>query len=293
MKPLARTLALLLLAAGLSACDDGRVSITVSADRPAESLQQLRVTLSGATLQREDGSEDRLELDDDAQVDLMRFNGSSFALITDEAVKDERYTGIRLDFVDSPDRDTDNYLIDNQGRQFPIEIVDADTFAPINLNVKNQGKLYTLQTRIDLRLSLSGEGDNHQLKPQLRAVRDTKAARVTGDVSNSIVSSSSCRDGRAEGVGVTVYLFEGHDAEADDFDGRDADPIATAAVTSSSSGWRYSIGTLQDGEYTVALTCQGDREDPTVDNDQDENEIDFRESHNVTLDDAEIEERDF
>jgi hypothetical protein len=58
-------------------------------------------------------------------------------------------------------------------------------------------------------------------------------------------------------VGNTVYIFAGPDAEIDDLDGIDPEPIATvdAVLNEASTDYEYST-LLPYGDYTVAFTCQ-------------------------------------
>ncbi len=297
MRTLIRLCWMLALAAGLSACDDGRLDLDVSADRPATNLQGVFVTLQGVTLQRDDGSEQRIQLDEDVRIDLMRYISSDFSLITGEALDEGDYTSIRFDFRDnSSGSSSRNYVVAASGGQVPLAIDDsaADAFIPLDLSISTNGNTYLVRARFDLRLSLSENGDEYVLRPVVRAARDTRAASVSGSVRNSIVTSNSCRQGRSNGVGVAVYLFEGHDVEPDDYDGAEPDPIASSAVTQSSSssdGWVYSIEVLQPGQYTLALTCDGDQERP----DQPDDDIEFSiaDPVNFTVDEGDDRDEDF
>lgn len=285
-------LLLAITGAALGGCEDGRVGIELSADRPAAAAtQQVVVTIEGLTLQRDDGGEDRINLDEPLRVDLMRYDGQGFALLDGEALDAGDYTGIRLRFRDSDNSDTDNYVIDANGGQRPLKINASETtFEPLNLKVKKSGKSYVIQLRLDLRLSLSASGNTRTLTPVLRAARDTKAATVSGTVKTSLVTASSCRDGRSNGVGVAVYAFRGRDIEPDDRNGAEPDPIASSPVLQNGSGnWNYTLGVLAPGDYTLALTCDGDREDALSDDD-----LDFDNStHNLSLDEGDDQDQDF
>ena len=282
---------LLALGAVLSGCDDGRVDFTLSADAPAQNVQNLFVVIEGVTLRRDDGSEESIKLDDAQRVDLMRYNGSDYTLISNEAFDEGSYDGIRIDFRDVRNCNTGNCVVTSTNGQIPLAIEGTDTFAPLDFSVSNNGKSYVLQMRMDLRLSLSPTGTNsRQLRPVLRAARDSRVATVSGTVRNSIVSGCN----RSNNSGIAIYAFSGRDTDPDDYDGSDPDPIASAPVTGSSGNYRYTLNTLPPGEYTLALTCYGDREDPFADDSSGSDSLSFRnDTYNVNLDSGDSETQNF
>ncbi|MDB5969610.1 MAG: hypothetical protein JWQ90_2060 [Hydrocarboniphaga sp.] len=294
MTRLARCSLILAFAGLLAACEDGRIGVELSADPPAAvTTQEVDVSLDGITLQRDDGSEDRIDFDNTVRVNLMRFDNVTFPLLDAEALDAGDYTGIRLEFHDSSSDDSDNYVIDTSHGRRPLTINASNEFTPLNLTVKKKGKTYTVQVRLDLRLSLTADSSSPSLTPVLRAARDTKAARVSGSVKDSLISTSSCRDGRSTGVGVAIYAFKklGDSVAPDDYDGSEPDPVASTPVHSSgSSSWQYNIGVLPPGDYTLALTCDGDQENPSTSQD----EIGFlNDTHDVSLDEGDEQDQDF
>lgn len=288
-----RCLLILSSVVALSACEDGRVSVELSADRPAvAATQQVVVQIAGVTLRRTDGSLDRYTFDDPLRVDLMRFDRNAFSLLGAEGLDEGEFNGIRIDFSDSDRSDTDNLVVDANGAQRPLDIVadDAD-FAALTLKVNDNGRTYVVQTRLDLRLSLAANGDRRELRPVLRAARDSRAGQVSGSVRSSLISASSCRQNRNEGVGVAIYAFRGRDVTPNDADGTEPAPLASAPVSrSGSSGdWSYTLPLLPSGDYTLALTCNGDIEDAARDDD-----LDFvGDTRSLTLDDGDEQDEDF
>lgn len=288
-----RCLLILSSVVALSACEDGRVSVELSADRPAvAATQQVVVQIAGVTLRRTDGSLDRYTFDDPLRVDLMRFDRNAFSLLDAEGLDEGEFNGIRVDFSDSDRSDTDNLVVDANGAQRPLDIVADDTdFAALALKVNDNGRTYVVQTRLDLRLSLAANGDRRELRPVLRAARDSRAGQVSGSVRSSLISASSCRQNRNEGVGVAIYAFRGRDVTPNDADGTEPAPLASAPVSrSGSSGdWSYTLPLLPSGDYTLALTCNGDIEDAARDDD-----LDFvGDTRSLTLDDGDEQDEDF
>ena len=71
----------------------------------------------------------------------------------------------------------------------------------------------------------------------------------------------------------------------------DQSPLASAPVSrSGSSGdWSYTLPLLPSGDYTLALTCNGDIEDAARDDD-----LDFvGDTRSLTLDDGDEQDEDF
>lgn len=77
-------------------------------------------------------------------------------------------------------------------------------------------------------------------------------------LSGSVDSSHVNRDGAN-----MVYVFSGT-VTPDDIDGDAGDPVATAAVIQDVGActWRYSVGGLADGTYTVAFTNEAGNDNP-------------------------------
>jgi hypothetical protein len=283
------TLRLLLIAAtlGLAACDDSSLTLDVSSDPPADTtLQEVRVAITGVSLQRDDGSSADFEFDEPESVDLLDFDDSRLLRLLDGEKLDEgRYTGLRLLFSDDGD---DNRVTVQNGGQFDLTIDGIADFIPLDFEAEDDnGEQYEARLVYDLRFALTPAEDSNDayvFRPRGRAVLDEDAAEVRGNVADSLVTGSSCRDGRNAGVGVAVYAFQGHDVEADEFDGIGVEPYASALVQSAGSGdWTYRLRDLPAGDYTLAVTCHADSENPGEDDD-----IEFRgERRNVDPEDGE------
>jgi hypothetical protein len=293
----ARLCLLLALPVALAACDDGHIGVQLSADPPAAATtREVDLTIASVTLQRDDGTTDRIKLDSSVRVNLMNFDAAAYQLLDSESLDAGTYTGIRVDFDDSSSDSNDNYVVDTSNNQHPVTVNANNLFAPLNLKVKKKGgKSYVIDVRMDLRLSLSTGSSPYQLTPVIRAVRDTKAAKVSGTVKNSLISTSSCKGSGNTGAGVAIYAFSPQLADGDkpdDYDGAQPDPFATTPVRSNGSGnWTYSFLVMPPGDYTLALTCQGNLEDPAENQDD---TIDFlSDTHGISLDSGESDSQDF
>jgi hypothetical protein len=97
------------------------------------------------------------------------------------------------------------------------------------------------------------------------------------------VATAACPAGTTLETGGAVYLFEGSDVTPDDLDGVDAEPYATTRVVPSGTpdAFDYTLRFLPPGDYTLALTCQGDAD--ILDQSDD---LTFVDTQNVRLDTA-------
>ena len=101
-----------------------------------------------------------------------------------------------------------------------------------------------------------------------------KKGSITGIVDSRLLTYMKCTGNKA------VYIFQGHDASPDDIDKNDPNPVTSASVVydSVSRRYRYSAYSLSEGGYTLAFTCQADKDSPL----QDDN-IKFGGMKNVTV----------
>jgi hypothetical protein len=138
---------------------------------------------------------------------------------------------------------------------------------------------------LDLRQSLSYDEskDRYTLTPALRSVSTDDAARIEGVVTVVCPLDPLLVPGEA------VYLFEGTDVSPDDLDGAGVEPFATTSVTrSATTALVYALRFLPDGEYTLALACNGYEDELGVDDD-----LNFRNVTNVSIDRRDVVLRNF
>jgi len=104
-------------------------------------------------------------------------------------------------------------------------------------------------------------------------------------VDSSLLSSDSQCFDNTGAVTAVVYVFKGNDITPDDVDGTATDPLASARVNTDLS---YTVAFLEEGDYTLSLTCEARSDDPSV-NDN----LDFLKSHNVSVVNAQSVTQDF
>ena len=85
-----------------------------------------------------------------------------------------------------------------------------------------------------------------------------------------------------------MYLFQGENITPDDLDNAGVEPFATSPVfTNDDSSFSYSLRVLPEGNYTMAVTCIGNDDDPATDED-----LEFRNIVNIEVDAGESLDRD-
>lgn len=269
------------LALALAACDPA-FDADIAADPPgppatlASDPVRISLPIEGLSL-RTDGNEAvSVTRGDPALVDLLRFDGlSTFSLLSNRKVDDGNYRSVEL-LLDAEGAEVETLA----GGSLPIDLGSTARLAPVTFSIKDEDR-ESLTVTLDLRLSLAlRDNARYQLDPALRAVRNGDAAEISGTVRAALLTDPGCTRGAA------VYLFAGANITPDERDGAGVEPFATAPVTRISNAGQgtYSLRLLPAGTYTLALTCDGDREDGI---DAASETIEFVEGDDVELDEGE------
>ena len=293
----------------------GELNISVT-DGPVDSASSVIVEFTGVAIQPTSG--DRLDFDfwecsetstscvvdadctgatnvctvTPRQIDLLALNGGGSETILDGAtVPAGHYNWIRLK-VNAECNVMDSY----------IEIPN-DTNSPYSLYVvpsvnKNGLKLVSgfdvpaggsasFTIDFDLRKSVNypqgqGQGScpgDYRLKPALRLVDNTDVGSISGTVSSRLIQDASCSGGNA------VYVFKDHNIIPDDVDEYGPNPVTSAMVNFDDvkKEYVYKAAFLSSGNYTIAFTCQADRDDPEVNESPTLNPITFVGTTNVVV----------
>jgi hypothetical protein len=266
----------------LGGCD-GTLTADLSTDPPADtSIRNVQVNLRGLDFRMSDGTSTTLEFNSGELVDLVDFQvRDSTRLFTNEDLPVGSYTGVRLFF----DEDVSENVVTDRDGDTQLVLADGE-YAAVDFSVEDQqSSNEELSLMLDLRQSLSYDEskDRYTLTPALRSVSTDDAARIEG------VVTVVCPLGPLLVPGEAVYLFAGADVSPDDLDGAGVEPFATTSVTrSATAALVYSLRFLPDGEYTLALTCNGYEDELGVDDD-----IRFRNVTNVRIDRRDVVLRNF
>lgn len=272
-------LGILALLALLSGCQ-GQVTMDLATELPANpNITQVNAFLRGLEFTTSSGSTKTMEFSASEQLNLINLASDNgvLRLFTSENLSEGNYTGVRLLF--DADRVDDAFVSTGAGTQFPLNIAEGD-YASLTFNVEsNKSSSDSFTLVLDLRQSLSFNTSDaeYTLTPALRAVETSEMSRIDGDVSVTCPAGESLARG-------AVYLFQGRDVTPDDIDGSGVEPFATAPIFTSNNGtvFFYSLRYLPEGDYTLAVTCNGNDDDPLTNED-----LRFRNVINVSLNNRE------
>ncbi|MFL6575724.1 MAG: DUF4382 domain-containing protein [Povalibacter sp.] len=263
----------------------GSVTADMAADAPADKqVTGVRVDIAGLEFKRSDETTEKLEFATTESADLMQLVElqDSLRLFTAETLPEGSYVGVRLLLADDQQNASVSRL---DGTQFDLNLAEGD-YTAIDFTVeKDKSSSASLSLTLDLRKSLafSADDSNYTLTPVLRSAVTDEAAQVSGLV------SATCPVGTSLAQGGAVYLFKGQDVDPNDL-GSAAEPFATSAVTTTSFNDQFSYGLrfLPPGDYTIALTCNGDTDELGSDDD-----IAFVATTNIQLSSAETATHNF
>lgn len=267
---------------------EGTVSFDLGTTPAADpAINGVFVDIEGVELDGSEGTE-TVRFDEPVEVDLTNYaDGNLFRLFTDEELPDGRYTSIRLLFdEDDEENDAVTWTDDSV---FELNVADANA-SDVSFTVdKDDSSREDILLVLDLRQSLSFDDDAnpevYTLTPVLRAMRADVAGRIAGNVTLDCPSSSPLAQGGA------VYLFSGWDRTPDDRDGTGEEPYLTTRVTLDAGTTaipQYVFSSVPEGDYTIAVTCNGDEDDAATNDD-----VRFEDVANIEVRAEETETHDF
>ncbi|MCW9028445.1 MAG: DUF4382 domain-containing protein [Kangiella sp.] len=255
--------------------DTGKMALSIT-DAPVDGAEAVVVEFTGIEVK---GLGESLNYDFDTpqSIDLLQLTGDeSLELLPETTVNAGQYQWIRLK-VNAERGVTDSY-IDIDGARYSLYVPSgAQTGLKLNRPFTvAAGGVSNFTIDFDLRKSVhepqNGSGD-YFLRPTLRIVDNLEVGHISGLVDETLLNAEGCSE--ASGV----YLFAGYDAETDDIDANEPDPITTTTVEMNTDGfYEYEIGFVQAGDYTLAFTCEAANDDPETDD-----AITFSTTQNVTV----------
>ena len=253
--------------------ESGTGTLTLSiTDAPVDGAVAVVVEFTGVELKRAGGGRVVFDFDAPRQIDLFALQGNaSTPLLDGVEVPAGDYTWLRLK-VNAAAGVLDSYVELEGGAQVSLFIPSGEQ-SGLKLHsgfTVAQGGVADFTIDFDLRKSVHdpvGQPDFF-LRPSLRLVNNLEVGSIAGTVSEELVTDASCTNGAEHDMGNAVYLYAGTDAVTDDV-GSANEPLGSAAVTfdPDSGEYRYRIGFVAEGAYTVAFTCQAADDDPALDDD--------------------------
>lgn len=249
----------------------GKLNLSIT-DAPIDTAEKVVVSFSGLTIKPAEGPAIDIIFEDSngnpeiKTVDLLSLQGAnSLNILQDYTLPAGRYNWIRLHVVAS--KTTYESYIEIGGNVYPLYVPSGDeTGLKLNRGFTIlDGHVATFTIDFDLRKSVVEPGKMpaaYKLKPTLRIVEDQNAGHITGMVGPVTAGVPGCAGKTYSDF--AVYAFAGAGVTPDDMDGIDPDPVSSSLLTNT---FTYGIGFLEQGDYTLAVTCEAiddqvDSDDP-------------------------------
>jgi hypothetical protein len=273
-----------LLAAMLNGCmldsSDGNGTGTLNLgikDAPVDGAEHVYVSVKSVAIHSAKNEDVLFEFDPAEKIDLLDYQDESrFMLLDNEEMAAGDYQWVRLDVATEGDQDS--YIVIN-GAEYELTI-PSEAQSGLKLvsgftMPANGSTDFTID--FDLRKSVTqtqqGQTVEYKLRPALRLVDSVEVGNISGTVSSTLLSDAACTSGNF------VYVYEGAGTETKDISGTSTDPVLTVPVKlNQNQEYEYKASYLMAGEYTVALTCQGNDDNPETMED-----IVFSEAADVTV----------
>lgn len=254
----------------LSACgngDDagsGTLSISLT-DTPVVDAEKVIIHFTSVYVHSADGTTTEIPVTDPVthlpgrSIDLLQLQGDKSVVLFDKELVAGNYSWMRLHVDFAPQKS----YIQIAGQQHRLRCTSCQNNGyKLNRSFKvetNAVMAYTVD--FDLRKSINLSKNDYHLRPSLRMVETAAAGHLAGDVDGTLIASLGGE------VGCMVYVYDGHGVTPNDIflpegiavPGDHHNPIATAIVEATTH--KYTVGFLAAGDYTLALTCDGESDD--------------------------------
>lgn len=270
--------------------DTGTLNLAIT-DAPVDSARQVLVQFTGVSVQAAGGGTTAFALAGNSQtcqdlldgvppalpdpnepvvrcIDLLALQGSATnLLLDDEELPAGDYSWMRLD-VQAERGVMDSIIVLDDGSEESLW-VPSGSQSGLKLNTPfriTADREHNLVIDFDLRKSVTdpqGSFPDYILRPSLRLIDLGASGSIAGTVDAALLTTDNCT-----ADAYAVYVYEGALAEVGD-EGSAFPPLASAAVVLDGDLglWRYEVGFLPAGDYTVAFTCEAANDDPEQAND--------------------------
>lgn len=252
----------------LSACDggssDGHINLDIT-DSPTDQASSVVVEFTGVRAQPTGGVVVAYDFPQPVQLDLAQLqDGVSASLIQNLQLPGGHYDWLELEVSATPGAQDSSLTLNSGGVHGLVLTVAGKAGLRIGggFDVQaNEGTSFIID--FDARRSVlppaSGSTD-YRLQPVLRMLDERAAGNIIGSVPGDVASVAGCVP--------VVYVYAGTVAKPEDLD--TADPAASQPVTEAPvqldtdfGAYRFTAAYLPAGTYTLAFTCDADKDDPT------------------------------
>lgn len=246
----------------------GSILIAIT-DAPVNDASAVVVQFSGVTLKPQSGDPIQFDFSPPLSIDLVPLTGGVTKTLLNDSLPAGQYDWVRLNVNATFNNVFDSYAMVStgmvelevpSGSQTGLQLVHGFTITA------NQTTSFVIDWDLNRALTDPPGQIGIFLLPALRITDMTEFGTLNGTVAMDLVTDSTCTNDLVLDTGNAVYLFDGLAVVADDIDDADPEPIATAAVTQNQAGdYTYEVSFLSPGNYTAAVTCQANDDDPAED----------------------------
>lgn len=241
----------------------GKLTVAVT-DGPIDDAVAVVVEFTGVSVKPAAGEALEFMFDEARSIDLLQLQGSASAdLLSDVTVPAGAYEWMRLHVVAAEDNVMDSFIEFDNGTSLELRIPSG---AQSGLKLVRgftvpAGGTADFTVDFDLRksITLPGGMTSATLKPALRLVDNVQVGSIAGTVDENLVLSACADPASDDGA---VYVYAGADVTPADVQGAATDPVVSALVSVEEGQYRYELGFLTEGDYTVAYTCNASDDDP-------------------------------
>jgi hypothetical protein len=235
---------------------------------PIDGVVAVVLQFTEVRLRRADGTWTNYPLETPKSINLLQLQGKRTEdLLSGETPPVGRYDEIRLILDAAP---MTNYVdLGDDG----LEELIIPSGTSSGLKIKGDflwlaHESMTMVVDFDLRQSIkmAGKSGRYMMQPVMRLVNADEVGHLRGEVSVLRLSTMpDCSDNDVDTYN-SVYVFAGHDVMPEDIDHSsqfDLDPVATTTISyvPMTAAYEYEAAFLPVGEYTIAFTCNADRDD--------------------------------
>ncbi|MAT91906.1 MAG: hypothetical protein CME59_04845 [Halioglobus sp.] len=255
------------------------LSLGVS-DALPEDLSEVFIQVESITLRGTQGdvtvdtfSVDELDAVDEPyiRVDLLDYPGlQQLIVFSDQAVEPGRYSELFLE-ISASDFNDSTVLERDSGATKRLRVDGDGLTLPGMTLAGGEDATYTVEFELARALSYVEDDDSYLLSEEgIRVVNNSDSASLVGTVDEALFDASPDCDGKSEPTeGNRVYLYQGHDLDAQDLadvfndDSSTSVPegalapfaVDTVRENAGRGTWEYYFGFLPAGDYTLAFTC--------------------------------------
>jgi len=244
-----------------SAASSGQFTLDIT-DGPVDNASKVVIAFTAIEVKPKSGPAQTIHFNNTKNIDLLDYQGANFiSLLNKRDLETGDYNWLRL-IID----DSETYIrIDGQQHELDIP---SGSESGLKLNsgfTIDEGTETHIVIDFELRHSVYQTGNgNYKMKPVIRQVNPIKADTLRGVVDAALVLDVNCNNAPNNSVGNAVYLFADHNSDIQDIRGNNNDPLTTAAVTYDDNDglYRFSLGFVPHGKYTLVFTCDGELDQP-------------------------------